>query len=112
MIQATKAAGLPEPKFEEKGGFRVIFPSAPQATPHVTPQATPHAESGLTEVEAKVLRFCKKSKTRAEIVKMTGLSLDYVRKELLPKLIRSGRLAYTLPNALSSPRQKYIAASR
>lgn len=110
MIQANRAAGLPEPKFEERGGFRVVFPSAPQATPHVTPQATPHVGGGLTEAEAKVLKFCKTPRTRAEIVKMTGLSLDYVRKELLPKLIRSGWLAYTLPDAPRSPKQRYFTS--
>lgn len=111
MIQATKAAGLPEPTFEEKGGLRVIFPGIPQATPHVTPQATPQAGGDLTKLETKVLKFCKNPRTRAEIVKMTGLSPDYVRKELLPKLIRSSQLSYTLPNTPRSPKQKYIVSS-
>ncbi|HCU25393.1 MAG TPA: transcriptional regulator, partial [Deltaproteobacteria bacterium] len=35
MISTTRALGLPEPIFEEKDGFKVIFGAPPHVTPHV-----------------------------------------------------------------------------
>jgi hypothetical protein len=36
------------------------------------------------------------------------MNLDYIRKELIPKLIKKGFLALTIPNKPRSPHQKYI----
>lgn len=110
MIRETNAAHLPEPVFEEDAGFKVTFKTTPQATPHVTPQVRPQVEVELTAVEKKMLVFCKRPRTRDEIVKETGLSQDYVRKELLPRLIKAGKLLYTLPDMPRSPRQRYVTA--
>lgn len=108
MISEKKAAGLSEPEFEEKKGFRVTFGSTPHATPQAVPHATPQTEASLSPIEEKVLRYCKKPRTRSEIVKATKMSSDYMRKELLPRIIHSGRLTYTLPETPRSPKQKYI----
>jgi len=100
MIRAAVNHGQPEPIFEELGGLRVTFG---KATPHVTP----HDFSPKT-TEEKVLAYCKTPRSRDEIIGELGLSLDYVRKDLLPRLIRSGKLEYTLPDKPRSKKQKYV----
>lgn len=112
MIEETKAAGHPEPILEENQGFRVTFGAKQaDATHHGTLHGTHHtpynfAES--TEAKKKVLEFCLTPRTRDEIIQVTGLGPQYVRKKLLPRLIKDQKLAYTLPNTPRSKKQRYI----
>jgi len=75
--------------------------AAPQATPQVTPQA-------LSDVEMRILQFCHEERSASEIINFTGMNPDYIRKELIPKLIEKGFLALTIPDKPRSPHQKYI----
>lgn len=112
MIEETKAAGHPEPILEEDQGFRVTFGAKPvDATRHGTHHAThdtPQDFNGLTEAEKKVLEFCLTPRTRDEIIQKIGLGPQYVRKKLLPRLIKVQKLAYTLPNTPRSKKQRYV----
>ena len=116
MIEETKAAGHPEPILEEDQGFKVIFGAKPfDATRHGTyhgtlhtPHDAPYSFDDATEVEKKILEFCQTPKTRDEIIQKTGLGPQYVRKKLLPRLIKDQKLAYTLPNAPRSKKQRYV----
>ena len=70
-----------------------------------TPQATPQA---LSDVELRILRFCHEERSASEIINFTGMNPDYIRKELVHKLIEKGLLALTIPDKPRSPYQKYI----
>lgn len=45
ILNDCKAAGLPEPSFDNfSGGFRVLFKRNNTSTPHDTPHVTPHVK--------------------------------------------------------------------
>ena len=70
-----------------------------------TPEATPEA----TDKEQSVLEFCQTPKSRQEIQQYLGLSdNEYVRKSIVKPLIDSGKLALTIPDKPTSPKQKFI----
>ena len=83
----------------------------PQAPPKYPPHETPH-EPPIMSTEERVLAFCKIPRSRGEIVRELGLSSDYVRKDILPGLIRSGRLIYTLPDKPQSRKQHYVITKK
>jgi len=74
---------------------------SPQVTPYAAPQA-------LSEVELKILRFCEIARSRSEIIDFTKMNQDYIRKEVIPKLIEKGFLDLTIPDKPRSPYQKYV----
>ncbi len=74
---------------------------APQVTPQVTPQA-------LSDVESRILGFCHEERSASEIINFTGMNPDYIRKDIIPKLIEKDFLVLTIPNKPRSPHQKYI----
>jgi len=76
-----------------------------EAAPQVTPQVTLQA---LSDVELRILQFCHEEGSTSEIINFTGMNPDYIRKELIPKLIEKGFLALTIPDKPRSPHQKYI----
>jgi hypothetical protein len=76
-----------------------------KVTPQVTPQATPQA---LSDVEWRILGFCHEERSASEIINFTGMNPDYIRKDIIPKLIKKGFLVLTIPNKPRSPHQKYI----
>ena len=69
-----------------------------EATPQVTPQA-------LSDVELRILRFCHEERSASAIINFTGMNPDYIRKELIPKLIEKSFLALTIPDKPRSPHQ-------
>ena len=77
----------------------------PQVIPQVTPQVTPQA---LSVVELRILGFCHEERSASEIINFTGMNPDYIRKDIIPKLIKKGFLVLTIPNKPRSPHQKYI----
>lgn len=109
MKEAMAAKGL-EIEFDP-GEFFIVTFSRPETTrtkgtsPQVTPQVTPYALSGA---ELQVLRFCKVYRSRLEITNFTGMNPDYIRKEIIPKLIEKGFLDLTIPGKPRSPNQKYV----
>ena len=76
-----------------------------------TPHDTPHEPAMMTVTEERVLAFCKTPRSRGAIEKELALSSEYVRKELLPRLIHAGRLAHTLPDKPRSRRQRYVTVN-
>jgi len=86
--------------------FFIATLTRPESTrKEATPQATPQA---LSNVELGILRFCHEERAASEIINFTGMNPDYIRKELIPKLIKKGFLALTIPDKPRSPNQKYI----
>ena len=75
----------------DTGDFFIVTLARPESTRReATPQVTPQA---LSDVELRILRFCHEERSASEIINFTGMNLDYIRKELIPKLIKKGFLA-------------------
>ena len=75
-----------------------------QLPPQAIPQATPQV---LSDVELRILQFCHEDRSSSEIITFVGMNPDYIRKELMPKLIGKGLLTLTIPDKPRSPYQKY-----
>jgi ATP-dependent DNA helicase RecG len=59
---------------------------------------------------SKIIRFCKKAKSKKEILTMLGLSLNQKNhKKYLEPLIKSKKLKLTDPDNPNNPKQKYIS---
>ena len=68
------------------------------------------AGEGVDNAAEKVVMFCKTPKTKNEIQEHLGIKSDrYARQEIIQPLLAAGRLARTIPEKPSSPKQKYIA---
>jgi len=81
----------------EEDIFKCIVP--------LTPQTTPQA---LSDVELRILGFCHEERSALEIINFIGMNPDYIRKDIIPKLIEKDFLALTIPDKPRSPHQKYI----
>lgn len=65
--------------------------------------------AGDKDKKGKILTFCQNARSKAEIQEYLGISSErYVRQKLMIPLIEEGRLARTIPDKPSSPKQKYI----
>lgn len=99
-----------EIKFDPGESFIVTF-FRPEVTqkipelPHATPHVTPHV---LSETEMRMLRFCEKAKPRSAIIDFIQMNPDYIRKEVIPRLIDEEFLSLTIPHKPRSPYQKYV----
>ena len=91
--------------FDTEDFFIVTLTRLEATRKEATPQVTPKA---LSDVEVKILRFCHEERSASEIINFTGMNPDYIRKELIVKLIEKGFLALTVPDKPRSPHQKYI----
>ncbi len=102
--------------------FKMIIPLTPQATmqaiPQATPQATPQAAMQATmqadrEKIKKLLDFCVEPKSRDEIQAYLRLKdRKHFRLEVLNPLLEQGLLHPTVPEKLTSPKQKYYSGKR
>lgn len=108
MKEVMAAQGL-EIEFDP-GEFFIVTFSRPETTrtKGTSPQVTPHTPYALSGAELQVLRFCKVYRSRLEITNFTGMNPDYIRKEIIPKLIEKGFLDLTIPGKPRSPNQKYV----
>ncbi len=96
-----------DPRLLEEDVFKIIIPLTVQATMQATVQATMQDER-----TKKILGFCQVPKTREEIQGFLKLSnRDYFRKEILSPLLEQGLLHPTIPDKLTSPKQKYYSAN-
>ena len=69
-------------------------------------------DSGEVTNIRKILEFCRIPRTKEDIRIHLGIKSErYVRENLINVLIADGRLVRTLPEKLTSPRQKYIIAN-
>ena len=61
----------------------------------------------------KVLEFCQTPRTRGEIQEFLGLKhREHIRAEILNPLLKQGLLHPTLPEKLTSPKQKYFSQKK
>lgn len=115
-------AGLPEPVFENRRNeFVVVFYNAMVSYRSIAIKPPVLRESALYAVcggdievmpEEKgiqdLLEFCAQPKTKIEIAEYMGVkTLYYVMKKYVNPLLRSGKLAMTLPEKPQSKLQRY-----
>ena len=75
-----------------------------------TAQATQQATMQADEHEQKLLAFCQTPKTREQIQQHLGLkNRDHFRKSILNPLLEAGKLALTIPDKPTSPKQRFYA---
>ena len=97
MRRELKEYGLPAPEFRnERGEFTVCFRL--------------HEEPAVQNSDIDIIGFCKTPRTRKEIAEYIGLnSVTYAIKKYVQPLIDSGHIKLTVPEAPSSPNQKYFS---
>lgn len=109
-----------DPQLIEEDIFKFILPltgkivqEPPQKNIVSTGEATGEATGEVTgEVDRtnKIIDFCKKPKTSNEIMGLLGLThKEYFRTEILNPLLEQGLLHPTIPDKLTSPKQKYYS---
>ena len=113
IFHAWKEVGLEDPVVEERFGnpdrTTMTLPlTSSQGTGLIT---TPFTGEGVSEgAKTKVLQFCEMPRTKNEIQEHLGIRSDrYIRQRVIQPLLSDGRLARTIPEKPSSPKQKYIA---
>lgn len=86
-------------------GFIESQEALKQATPEATTQAIPEADN----YECAILSYCMTPKNREQIQQHLGLkNREYFRKSILKPLIDAGKLALTILDKPTSPKQKFI----
>lgn len=116
IFKAWRDAGLATPIIEELFGGgtpdRTIL-TLPLAFGSGTSLGTNLGTNLGTGDEAnkkRIIEFCQKPRSKAEIQKHLGISSErYVRQKLLTPLLKKGVLSRTIPDKPSSSKQKYIA---
>ena len=77
-----------------------------------TMQATMQATM-QDEQTKKILEFCRHPKKREEIQAFININnRDYFRKEILNPLLEKGLLHPTVPDKLTSPKQRYYSVAK
>ncbi len=94
-----EAAGLPAPKFDSsRGVFRVTLFNG-ESSEGAAPE---------NAFETKVINFCSKPRSRAELAKLLKVSsVSYMMEKYINPLLESGRLKMTIPEKPKSRNQKY-----
>lgn len=97
MRRELKEYGLPAPEFRnERGEFTVCFRL--------------NEEPSVQNSDIDIIGFCRTPRTRKEIAEYIGLnSVTYAIKKYVQPLIDSGHIKLTVPEAPSSPNQKYYS---
>lgn len=97
-----KKAGLPPPRFiSQRGEFTAILYGTPLEA---------EGEGKLSERQRSVIEFCRKPRTRAEVIEHIALSPSYANTTVLQPLINKGLIKLTIPERPSSPNQRFFAA--
>lgn len=101
--QELKNYGLKEPEFiDQRGHFTTVFYKAENST-------IPKAEAD-SDIEAKIVDFCKIPRSRAEIANYLGLgSQSYVITKYVTPLVNKRLIKLTLPNKPRSSKQQYYS---
>ncbi len=94
-----KEHGLPAPEFRnERGEFTVCFRLGEK-----------NVDAGTGK---DIINFCKIPRTRQEIAEYIGLgSVTYAMKKYVQPLVDSKKIKLTIPDAPSSPNQKYYSGA-
>lgn len=111
ITEGFKASGLEVPKFEAIGeGVKITIkrPQSEGVSEGVAQGVTQGVTQGvISEIESKIIEFCKAPRTLQEIADYLGTKDKYyMKKHHLNKLIGSA-LKMTDPNSPNSPTQKY-----
>ena len=89
-------AGLPEPEFTvQRGDFEVTFRNGVFVTAD---------EIGKANLPEAILQFCRRPRSRKELVAFTGKSQYYTMSAIVQPLLEAGKLKYTLPDKPKSPK--------
>jgi len=107
MMTLCQKAGLPEPEFQQEGGFTVILRlrTAPGAAENAPPEASPMPPELLALV--RVLGQAE-ALGNADILKLLGLTdRTFLRKRYLVPALEAGLIERTIPDAPNSRLQKY-----
>ena len=107
MRQAMAARNI-EVEFDT-GDFFIVTLARPETTrKEVTPQAAPQVTpQALSDVELRILQFCNEEKSASEIINFTGMNPDYIRKDLIPKLIEKGLFGFNNTVGIYGPSSVY-----
>lgn len=66
--------------------------------------------SNTKEIEQIIIELCDyKELTLTEIATLLGRHEKYIKNNYLKKLLKDGRIRYTIPEMISHPKQKYTA---
>ena len=109
-----------DPQLLEEDVFKIIIPLTPQATQQVAPQVAPQAALQAAgeavmqdERTKKILEFCQTPKSREEIQEFLGFKdREHFRSQILNPLLEQGLLHPTIPDKLTSPKQKYYSTKK
>ena len=108
LFKYCKAYCGHDPQLIEQDIFKFILPLTGEATEQATQQATQQAER-----TKRILEFCQTPKNREEIQEFLGLKdREHFRSEILNPLLEQGLLHPTIPDKLTSPKQKYYSAKK
>lgn len=100
------------PQLLEQDIFKFILPLTGEATQQVTEQVTQQATQ-QAERTKRMLEFCQTPKNREEIQEFLGLKdREHFRSEILNPLLVQGLLHPTIPDKLTSQKQKYYSAKK
>ena len=120
LFKYCKAYCGHDPQLIEQDIFKFILPLTAEATPQATQQVTQQATQQVTEQVTeqaertkRILEFCQTPKNREEIQEFLGLKdREHFRSEILNPLLEQGLLYPTIPDKLTSPKQKYYSAKK
>lgn len=105
------AAGLPAPEFlEERGSFIVRFRNAAASTDDTEPvDSTKHKDRQLSDLDQRVLEFCRTPRTRQEISRFLGIeTVWYAISHYVMPLVEQGLIELSQPERLRSRNQTYL----
>lgn len=99
--------------------FRTVIPlndaatlkSGPKVSDQVSDQDSDQVsdQDNSTALEREILKFCRKPKSKTEIMEHVGYkNRTYLTRKVLKPMIENHRLAYTIPEKPTSRWQKYI----
>lgn len=102
--KAFEDAGLPEPVFAvRRGEFITIFKNNFESAEIL---------KSKYDMSENLLLFCKKPRSRTEIVTFTGFSQYYTMSKLIQPLIDADKIRLTIPNKPRSRNQRFITIVR
>ena len=116
MVDACKAAGLPEPEYGTDGAFVWIIFKRPSTVANLdtntnsdtTSDTTSDTKHDLSDKQKEVLAYCIIERSSREILEHIGVT--YHNKNIVKfinNLIGAGYLERTIPDSPNSPQQKY-----
>ena len=103
IYRELETAGLPKPEFDiRRGEFVVTFRN------NIYESEKPVDKSDMS---AAILEFCKKPRSRQEIVDFTGKSRYYTMSSWVQPLVEEGKLSLSMPDKPKSSNQMYTTVS-